>query len=65
MAQSAHIDTFALDRLPDRALWPELITGPDTDYPERFNCAAVLVDERVAQGDGDRLALQWRDGERL
>ena len=62
MAHSAHIDTFAHDRLPDQAHWPELLFGPDTTYPERLNCAVALVDDRVAQGDGERPALRWRDG---
>ncbi len=65
MAHSAHIDTFSHDRLPDQALWPEMLSGPDTTYPQRLNCAAALVDERVAQGDGDRPALRWRSGDSL
>lgn len=65
MAHSAHIDTFAHDRLPDQALWPELLSGPDTTYPQRLNCAVALVDDRVAQGDGERTALRWRDGGQL
>src|SRR5690606_2274546 len=60
---SAHTDTFSRDHLPPLDQWPELLLdgNPDVAYPARLNCAAALVDERVAQGQGDRIALRWRD----
>lgn len=58
MARSAHVDTFAAQRLPRRDLWPDLIfTLPELQYPERLNCAARLLDRHVAEGRGDRRAL--------
>jgi 2-aminobenzoate-CoA ligase len=55
---SAHIDTFARDNLPPRAQWPELrFDLPELRYPERLNCATVLLTDHVAQGRGDRIAI--------
>ncbi|MCB5363519.1 AMP-binding protein [Pusillimonas sp. CC-YST705] len=63
MQASAHVDTFARDNLPPPEQWPELILegNPDVAYPARLNCAVELVDAHVQRGDGDRIALQWRD----
>ena len=59
MTRSAHIDTFAADHLPPREQWPELLFElPELQFPERLNCAAELLDRRVAQGEGDRLCVQ-------
>jgi len=56
--QSAFVDRFALDRLPPRAAWPELIFDrPELAYPPRLNAAKVLLDDRVAAGDGARRCL--------
>lgn len=56
---SAHADTFARDRLPPPAQWPELIYElPELQLPDRLNCVAALLDAHVAEGRGDRLALQ-------
>ena len=41
MASTAHIDTFAQDRLPPREAWPQFLFNDDTRYPERFNAAAA------------------------
>jgi 2-aminobenzoate-CoA ligase len=58
MARSAHIDTFARDNLPPRALWPELVfERPELQYPERINCAVELLDRMVAVGHGGRPAI--------
>lgn len=64
MEKSGHTDTFARDHLPPLAEWPELLLdgNPDVDYPARMNCAVELVDAHVAQGNGDRVALLWREG---
>jgi len=62
--RSAHVDTFARDNLPPRDQWPEFrFDLPELQYPERMNCAGVLLDDRVGSGDGDRLAILAPDGE--
>ena len=56
---SAHVDTFARDRLPLPDEQPAYIFDlPDLHFPARLNCATELLDRRVAVGDGDRLCLQ-------
>jgi len=64
MEKSAHIDTYARDHLPPLDEWPELLLdgNPDVAYPPRLNCAVALVDDLVAAGHGDRIALHWREG---
>jgi 2-aminobenzoate-CoA ligase len=58
MTPTAHVDTFARDRLPPREQWPEfLFTLPELHYPERLNCAAELLDAGVARGWGARPAI--------
>jgi 2-aminobenzoate-CoA ligase len=58
MTATAHVDTFARDRLPPREQWPEfLFTLPELQYPERLNCAAELLDAGVARGFGARPAI--------
>ncbi|HEY0615542.1 MAG TPA: benzoate-CoA ligase family protein [Candidatus Elarobacter sp.] len=58
MIATAHADTFARDHLPPREQWPEfLFTLPELQYPERFNCAAELLDATVAKGLGARPAI--------
>lgn len=61
MGYSAHIDTYAYDNLPPLDQWPDILNTPDTTYPARINCAVELVDTKVAQGQGDRAAIRWRD----
>jgi 2-aminobenzoate-CoA ligase len=54
-AGTAHLDTFARDHLPPRALWPELSFDlPELRYPRRLNCATELLDHNVERGLGDR-----------
>ena len=54
-AYTAHVDSFARDRLPPRALWPDFSFDlPELRYPERLNCAAALLDRAVARGLGER-----------
>lgn len=66
---TAHVDTFARDRLPPPEQMPELIFElPELQFPPRLNATAALLDRRVAEGDGDRLAIQgsgvrWRYAE--
>jgi 2-aminobenzoate-CoA ligase len=52
------VDTFAKDRLPPRDQWPRLhFDLPELRYPERLNCATVLIDDAIAEGHGDRPAI--------
>ncbi|GHE01564.1 AMP-binding protein [Streptomyces alanosinicus] len=45
MHRSAHVDTFARDRLPAPDEWPELrFDLPELRYPARLNCAAELLE---------------------
>ena len=63
MQPSAHVDTFARDRLPPPADQPEfLFTLPELQFPPRLNCAAVLLDDAVARGWGDRRCIVGPDG---
>lgn len=56
LGPSAHVDSFARDRLPPADLWPELrLQG--FDYPEHLNAAVELTDRMVERGFGDRTAL--------
>jgi len=62
--KSAHRDRFARDNLPPRDQWPEFsFELPELKYPARMNCAAVLVDEMVHAGHGERIAIRAPDGE--
>ena len=55
MATSAHLDTFARDRLPPPGAQPEFLFDlPELRFPERLNCAAALLDDAVRAGRGDR-----------
>ncbi|MBM3676261.1 MAG: AMP-binding protein [Actinobacteria bacterium] len=57
---SAHVDTFALERLPPPELWPDILLGTRglPRYSRRLNCAVELVDVAVAAGDGSRVAFR-------
>lgn len=61
MIRSAHLDSFARDRLPPRSQWPELLAMPDVVYPARMNAAVELLDRMVEQGHGDAVALRNDD----
>ena len=55
---TAHIDTFARDRLPPRAQWPDVCFDlPALQYPARMNAAAELLDKTVTAGHGNRPAI--------
>lgn len=62
---TAHVDTFARDRLPPKEDQPEFIFElPDLQYPVRVNCAAELLDRAVDQrGWGERTAIRSVDGD--
>jgi 2-aminobenzoate-CoA ligase len=58
MAKSGHVDTFARDNLPARALWPEFkFDLPELRYPERVNCVTEFLDRWIAAGQGARACL--------
>ena len=60
---SAHIDTFARDRLPPPEQQPAFIfTLPGLQFPPQLNCATELLDRRIAEGQGDRLCIQAPGG---
>ena len=60
---TAHVDTFARDRLPPREQWPEFrFDLPELHYPPRLNCASVLLDEAILEGYGGRIALYSSGG---
>lgn len=51
MARSAHVDTFAADRMPPAHLLPDLdlkATPEIAAYPPRINCARELLDRTAA-----------------
>ena len=63
--KTAHVDTFARDRLPPREQWPDLVFDlPELAYPERLNCATELVRGAIARGQGDRVAIRSPAGVR-
>jgi len=42
--RSAHLDTFARDRLPPPELQPEFLFDlPELQYPEQLNAAVELI----------------------
>jgi 2-aminobenzoate-CoA ligase len=58
MTTTAHVDTFARDNLPPRAQWPELrFDLPELRYPERLNCATVLLTDALRDGRAARAAI--------
>ena len=62
---TAHVDTFARDRLPAAAELPELLFElPELQFGARLNCATELLDRWVERGEGDRVALLGTGGQR-
>ncbi|SMG53010.1 AMP-binding protein [Paraburkholderia susongensis] len=59
MSYTAHIDTFARDRLPPREQQPEFLFDlPELRFPPRLNCAEALLDRWIEQGEAGRLCIQ-------
>ena len=57
-AHTAHLDTFARDNLPPRALWPDFSFDlPELQYQDRLNCATELLDRAIERGLGDKVAF--------
>ncbi|MBF6353910.1 AMP-binding protein [Nocardia higoensis] len=71
LTPSAHTDTFCRDNLPPRSQWPEFVFDlPALRYPERLNCASVLLDGAVARHGRDLPCLStsestWSYGDLL
>ena len=62
--RSAHVDTFARDRLPPPEALPEFVNSlPELQYPERLNCATRLIDDAVREGNGSRIAVRSDRGD--
>ena len=62
LAPSSHADTFTRDRLPPKDQWPVFVFDrPEVQYAEQLNCVQALLDEHVAQGRGDRMAVRGLD----
>jgi 2-aminobenzoate-CoA ligase len=60
---TAHVDTFARDRLPKREAQPEFrFDLPELKFPERLNCATELLDRHVKEGRGDRRCVSAPGG---
>ncbi|WP_371502189.1 AMP-binding protein [Kitasatospora sp. NBC_00374] len=58
LSPSAHVDTFCRDRLPPPEQWPELLFElPELAYPQRLNCARVLLDDTVERWGPERRCL--------
>jgi 2-aminobenzoate-CoA ligase len=58
MRLTAHIDTFAEDRLPPPEAMPDALLDPGgLQYPLWLNAAAYLLDRHVAAGDGARRCI--------
>lgn len=58
MIASAHLDSFARDHLPPAHEWPTLVFDrAQLIYPDRFNCAAELLDRWIDARQGARRCL--------
>ena len=56
---SAHVDSFARDRLPPPEQLPEFIFElPELQFPPQLNCADALLDRHVREGRGGRVCLR-------
>jgi len=63
--RTAHVDTFVLDNLPPRDLWPVIDYSNMPDgifYGDRLNCAEELIGGAIDRGFGDRPALHFDGG---
>ncbi|NLU73907.1 AMP-binding protein [Streptomyces sp. HNM0575] len=64
LSPSAHVDTFARDRLPPPEEWPRLVFDrPELRYPDRLNCGVELLDVSAGRYGEGRPALRGDDGE--
>jgi 2-aminobenzoate-CoA ligase len=58
---TAHVDTFAQDRLPPPEQMPELLLE-GLRYPPHLNAAGELLDRRIDAGRGDDRCILQQDG---
>lgn len=56
MFETAHVDGFSRENLPDARQWPDLLLD-GFDYPDRLNVGVELTDKMVESGFGDHTAL--------
>ena len=64
LTPSAHVDTFARDRLPAPELWPTLeFSNNLPQHPARLNAATAILDVSVERYGPDRPALRAPGGE--
>ncbi len=56
--KSAHVDTFARDRLPPPEQSPDLDLSKCPSYPPRMNAATELLRGALTRGWGDRVAFR-------
>ena len=59
-APTAHVDTFARDRLPARAAWPDLLPA-GLSYPDRLNAADALLDHDGPCVHGERFTWSYEE----
>jgi len=61
---TAHIDTFIIDNMPPKELWPEMdysVLPELAAYPERMNVATELLDKMVADGCANKPMIYFGD----
>jgi len=61
---TAHIDTFIIDNMPPKELWPEMdysVLPELAAYPERMNVATELLDNMVADGCANKPMIYFGD----
>jgi 2-aminobenzoate-CoA ligase len=59
--RSGHEDGFARAHLPPRSQWPAMPQPPSgIGYPDRLNAAATLIDQALAAGRANSVALSGR-----
>src|SRR5512141_2895141 len=56
--RTAHVDTFARDRLPPPEQAPNLDWSSSPVYPARLNAATELLDGAIRRGWGDRVCFR-------
>jgi len=58
MSYTAHVDSFARDKLPPKEQWPAfLFARPELQYPARLNACTRFLDRWIAAGRGDAPCL--------
>ncbi|CAN5752393.1 benzoate-CoA ligase family protein [soil metagenome] len=58
------VDPFVRQRLPPVELWPLMDWSgvPELTYPDRLNCVSALLDQWIADGQGERTAFHHAAG---